>query len=134
VRWILVGVVALALAGPGFARAGDRDAAPVSTGKEYAHGISKLERRIIAAWLNRGGQAPPALAGVAPLSAEVAAALAPGRPLPAGIATRPLPTDLAAQLPPRPGYQWLLAGTDFVLFFPAGQTVYGVLRDPRKAF
>lgn len=139
-RWILAGVVALAVAGPGLARAGEQGgagapgAAAVSTGKEYAHGISRLERRIIAAYLNGGGRAPPALAGAEPLPPEVATALAPGRPLPAGVAGRPLPPDLLAQLPPRPGYEWLVVGTDIVLFFPPGRSVYGILRDPRNAF
>ncbi len=47
--------------------------------------------------------------------------------MPPGIAKRYFPSDLMGQLPPRPGQQWLVMGTDILLIDVATQLVLDVL-------
>ena len=66
----------------------------------------------IAKKIARGGTLPPG----------IAKKIAPGGTLPPGIAKRYFPNDLIAQLPPRPGQQWVIVGTD-VLLIQAGTSL-----------
>lgn len=59
----------------------------------------------------------------------IAKNLARGKPLPPGIAKRYLPQDLLAQLPPRPGYEWLAVGRDILLVVAATAIIVDVLND-----
>ena len=103
-------------------------AAAQSTGKEFAHGISKLERQIIGDYLHRHrGSLPPVFANAEPLPSEIAGTLAKARPLPAGIVGHRLPDDLIDLLPPRPGYEWLVVGTDIVLTNAGTGHIVGIL-------
>ncbi|MGD9538917.1 MAG: hypothetical protein AB7P52_16620 [Alphaproteobacteria bacterium] len=53
----------------------------------------------------------------------------PPEGLPPGIAKRYLPQDLLAQLPPRPGYEWLAVGRDILLVVAATAIIVDVLND-----
>jgi hypothetical protein len=57
--------------------------------------------------------------------------LAPGsaKPLPPGIAKRYLPQDLLGQLPPRPGYQWVVVDNDVALIAVATGLIVDILAD-----
>ncbi len=48
--------------------------------------------------------------------------------MPPGIAKRFLPNNLVAQLPARPGQQWIVAGTDIVLIEAATRLIVDVLK------
>jgi Ni/Co efflux regulator RcnB len=50
-----------------------------------------------------------------PLPPGIAKKIARGGTLPPGIAKRYFPNDLIAQLPARPGQQWVIVGTDVLL-------------------
>ncbi len=62
-----------------------------------------------------------------PLPPGIAKNLARGKPLPPGIAKRYLPQGLLSGLPPRPGYDRLLVGSDVVLVSIATGLVVDIL-------
>lgn len=92
------------------------------------HGaITAAEVTIIYDFIRRNGNqafGPPQ--GVPP---GIAKNLARGKPLPPGIAKRFLPQGLRAQLPPRPGYEWLAVDRDILLVAAATAVIVDVLRD-----
>lgn len=68
---------------------------------------------------------------VEPLPPGIVKKLARGKPLPPGIAKRRLPTDLAAQLPERPGVEITIFGDRIVLLEASGlviDIIEGILR------
>src|SRR5262245_41438304 len=71
--------------------------------------ITATERSIILGYL---GNHPISPATAQPLPPGIAKKLARGGSLPPGIAKRYLPNDLLVQLPPRPGYQWVVVDRD----------------------
>src|SRR5262249_39709501 len=87
--------------------------------------ITATERSIILGYVSEHSGTLPAQ----PLPPGIAKNLARGKPLPPGIAKRYLPGELVAQLPPRPGYEWIVAGTDVVLTAAATGLVVDILRD-----
>lgn len=88
--------------------------------------ITAEERGVILAYF---AEPPPAFSEVKPLPPAVARKLMVGRPLPPGIARRYLPQDLVDLLPPHPGYQWLLVGTNVVVLVVKTGKVHEILRD-----
>ena len=92
--------------------------------------ITAFEIAIIDDYLRRhGGDLPPAFAGAQPLPPGIAKKLARGGSLPPGIAKRYFPNNLLAQLPPRPGQEWLVVGRDILLVAAATGVILDVLRD-----
>ena len=87
--------------------------------------ITATERSIILGYASEHG----ALAPAQPLPPGIAKNLARGKPLPPGIAKRYLPGELEAQLPPRPGYEWVVVGPDVVLIATATGLVVDLIRD-----
>jgi hypothetical protein len=81
--------------------------------------ITAIERQTIFTYFQ---QHQASYAGVKPLPPGIAKKIARGGTLPPGIAKRYLPNDLIAQLPARPGQQWLIVGTD-VLLVQAGTSL-----------
>jgi Nickel/cobalt transporter regulator len=59
----------------------------------------------------------------------IAKKVARGGALPPGIAKRYLPNALQVQLPPRPGYQWIVVDNDVVLFAVATGLIADILAD-----
>lgn len=53
--------------------------------------------------------------GYKPLPPGIRRNLRYGHPLPPGIAMRPVPPQLLRRLPPQPGYEWHIVGSDLVL-------------------
>jgi hypothetical protein len=92
--------------------------------------ITVAERAIIGGYFapNRGSSVPE-LGSVKPLPPGIAKKIARGGSLPPGIAKRYFPQGLMTQLPPRPGAQWLVVGTDVVLINIATNVIIDVLRD-----
>ena len=72
---------------------------------------------------------PPEFAGAKPLPPGIQRKIARGGALPPGIAKRYMPGDLLAQLPKRPGQEWILAGTDLVIVEVATRIIVDVLKD-----
>ncbi|MGE5537249.1 MAG: anti-virulence regulator CigR family protein [Gemmatimonas sp.] len=66
--------------------------------------------------------------GMQPLPPGIAKNVARGKPLPPGIAKKALPGDLAAALPRRAGYDYVVAGSDVLLVEVATNVVTDVLR------
>jgi hypothetical protein len=90
--------------------------------------ITSFERSTILGYIqNHQANPPPEFAGMKPLPPGIAKKLARGGSLPPGIAKRYFPSDLMGQLPPRPGQQWLVMGTDILLIDVATQLVLDVL-------
>jgi hypothetical protein len=90
--------------------------------------ITSFERSTILGYIqNHHANPPPEFAGMKPLPPGIAKKLARGGSLPPGIAKRYFPSDLMGQLPPRPGQQWLVMGTDILLIDVATQLVLDVL-------
>ena len=81
--------------------------------------ITAIESQTIFAYFQ---QHQASYAGVKPLPPGIAKKIARGGSLPPGIAKRYFPNDLIAQLPPRPGQQWVIVGTD-VLLIQAGTSL-----------
>jgi hypothetical protein len=73
-------------------------------------------------------RAKPGIAGAKPMPPGIAKKIARGGAMPPGIAKRHFPTDLISRLPPRPGQQWLVVGTDILLVDAATQLVVDILR------
>ncbi len=133
-------IVALALALSGPALAGKQNkghgkgnnqgrAAEVQTGKAIAAVITAVERSLISGYLTRNrASLPSVFANAKPLPPGLANKIARGGSMPPGIAKRFLPNNLAAQLPARPGQQWIVAGTDIVLIEAATHLIVDVLK------
>ena len=81
--------------------------------------ITAIESQTISAYFQ---QHQASYAGMKPLPPGIAKKIARGGTLPPGIAKRYFPNDLIAQLPPRPGQQWVIVGTD-VLLIHAGTSL-----------
>jgi hypothetical protein len=92
--------------------------------------ITAFEVAIIDDYLKRyHADLPPAFAGAKPLPPGIAKKLARGGSLPPGIAKRYFPNNLLAQLPPRPGQDWLVVGTDILLISAATGLILDILHD-----
>jgi Nickel/cobalt transporter regulator len=90
--------------------------------------ITAAERGIIITYLNQHKRSLPAAFGAAqPLPPGIAKKVARGGTLPPGIAKRYLPNDLLVQLPPRPGYEWVVVGTDVLLVAAATGLIVDIL-------
>jgi hypothetical protein len=85
--------------------------------------ITATERSIISNYI----QTNPGFAQAQPLPPGIAKKIARGGTMPPGIAKRYFPNDLMARLPPRPGQQWIVAGTDILLVNSATQLVVDIL-------
>lgn len=88
--------------------------------------ITSFERSTILGYIQNHQEAPE-FAGMKPLPPGIAKKVARGGSLPPGIAKRYFPSDLTSQLPPRPGQQWLVLGTDILLIDAATQIILDVL-------
>ncbi len=133
-------IVALALALSGPALAGKQNkghgkgnnqgrAAEVQTDKAIATVITAVERSLISGYLTRNrASLPSVFANAKPLPPGIANKIARGGSMPPGIAKRFLPNNLLAQLPARPGHQWVVAGTDIVLIEAATHLIVDVLK------
>ena len=84
--------------------------------------ITATERSIISNYI----QTNPGFAQAQPLPPGIAKKIARGGTMPPGIAKRYFPSDLMARLPPRPGQQWIVAGTDILLVDSATQLVLDI--------
>lgn len=130
---ILATCISLALAGPALAQGKSGGHGPKnggtgggpSAGEVIADAITAAERSIILSYIGQH-RAEPAF-HAKPLPPGIQKNLARGKPLPPGIAKRYLPGDLVGQLPPRPGYEWRIVGTDVLLVVAATQLVVGIL-------
>jgi len=92
--------------------------------------ITVTERRIILGFLDdHQASLPGSLANAKPLPPGIARKVARGGELPPGIAKRYLPNDLLVQLPPRPGYEWVVVGTDVLLIAVATGLIVDLLDD-----
>jgi len=92
--------------------------------------ITATEQSIILGYVSQhSGSLPVGLASAKPLPPGIAKKLARGGSLPPGIAKRYLPVELEAQLPPRPGCQWVVVGTDVVLIAAATGLIVDIIRD-----
>jgi hypothetical protein len=92
--------------------------------------ITAAERAIIDSYVDRNhAHPPPEFAGAKPLPPGIQRKIARGGALPPGIAKRYMPGDLLAQLPKRPGQEWILAGTDLVIVEVATRIIVDVLKD-----
>jgi hypothetical protein len=92
--------------------------------------ITVTERTIIFDYVNQYRGAVTATPGnVKPLPPGIAKKVARGGSLPPGIAKRYLPQDLLVQLPPRPGYQWVVVDNDVVLIAVATGLIVDILAD-----
>ena len=86
--------------------------------------ITAAERQTILGYFQ---QHPAVYAGAKPLPPGIAKKIARGGALPPGIAKRYFPGDLIGLLPPRPGQQWVVVGTDVVLVQAATNLILDVL-------
>jgi hypothetical protein len=92
--------------------------------------ITVTERTIIFNYVNQYRSTLVAAPGSArPLPPGIAKKVARGGALPPGIAKRYLPQDLLVQLPPRPGYQWVVVDNDVVLIAAATGLIVDILAD-----
>jgi Ni/Co efflux regulator RcnB len=92
--------------------------------------ITAAERSIIIGYLDRHRSSlPVSLATAKPLPPGIAKKVARGGSLPPGIAKRYLPNELLGQLPPRPGCQWVVVGTDVLLIAAATGLIVDILDD-----
>ena len=92
--------------------------------------ITVTERTIIVDYVNQYRDAlVPAPGNAKPLPPGIAKKVARGGTLPPGIAKRYLPQNLLVQLPPRPGYQWVVVDNDVVLVVAATGLIADILAD-----
>ena len=92
--------------------------------------ITVTERTIIFDYVNQYRDAlAPAPGNAKPLPPGIAKKVARGGTLPPGIAKRYLPQNLLVQLPPRPGYQWVVVDNDVVLIAAATGLIVDILAD-----
>jgi len=87
--------------------------------------ITSFERSTILGYVQ--GHPSGQFAGMKPLPPGIAKKLARGGSLPPGIAKQYFPSDLMGRLPPRPGQQWMVMGTDVLLVETATQLILDVL-------
>ena len=97
--------------GQGHAKAAGQQA-PTSGQITLSATITSAERQTIMGYFQ---QHPASYAGAKPLPPGIAKKIARGGTLPPGIAKRYFPGELVTMLPPRPGEQWLMVGTDVLL-------------------
>jgi len=138
-RVALALLLAAALAIPTPALAGNKGkgqkahgapALEVQTNRAIVTLITATEQSIILGYVSQhSGSLPVGLATAQPLPPGIAKKLARGGSLPPGIAKRYLPGELQAQLPPRPGYQWVVVGTDVLLIAAATGLIVDIIRD-----
>ena len=86
--------------------------------------ITPWERQTIFGYFQ---QHPRSYADVKPLPPGIAKKSARGGTMPPGIAKRYLPSGLIAMLPPRPGQQWMIVGTDVLLVQMATSLILDIL-------
>lgn len=102
----------------------------LATQQTIAGLITVSERSIILSYLDRNrASLPVSLANAQALPPGIAKKVERGGSLPPGIAKRYLPNDLAIQLPPRPGYQWIVVGRDVLLIAAATSLIVDILDD-----
>jgi hypothetical protein len=119
-----------ALAGNKGKKAHNAPAEQIHMSPATASLITVTERTIIFNYVNQYRDTLVAAPGGAQsLPPGVAKKLARGGTLPPGIAKRYLPQDLLVQLPPRPGYQWVVVDNDVVLIAAATGLIVDVLAD-----
>jgi hypothetical protein len=111
-------------------KAHDESAAQTSTSEVVAALITVTERTIIFDYVNQYRETlVPAPGNAKPLPPGIAKKVARGGTLPPGIAKRYLPQDLLVQLPPRPGYQWVVVDNDVMLIAAATGRIVDILAD-----
>ena len=86
--------------------------------------ITAGERQTILGYFQ---QHPTVYAGAEPLPPGIAKKIARGGTMPPGIAKRYFPGELIGLLPPRPGQQWLVVGTDVLLVQAATNLILDIL-------
>jgi hypothetical protein len=92
--------------------------------------ITVTERTIIVDYVSQYRDTlVPAPGSAKPLPPGIAKKIARGGTLPPGIAKRYLPQNLLVQLPPRPGYQWVVVDNDVVLVVAATGLIADILAD-----
>ena len=92
--------------------------------------ITVTERTIIFDYVNQYRDTlVPAPGSAKPLPPGIAKKIARGGTLPPGIAKRYLPQNLLVQLPPRPGYRWVVVDNDVVLIAAATELIVDILAD-----
>jgi len=92
--------------------------------------ITVTEQTIISDYVNQYRETlVPAPGSAKPLPPGIAKKIARGGMLPPGIAKRYLPQNLLVQLPPRPGYQWVVVDNDVVLVVAATGLIADILAD-----
>jgi hypothetical protein len=90
----------------------------------YSLAITAAERQTILGYFQ---QHQASYAGLKPLPPGIAKKIARGGAMPPGIAKRYFPGQLIALLPPRPGQQWLIVGTDVLLIQAATNLILDIL-------
>ena len=141
-RLVSVLLLAVAVAAADPAMAGSKGNPGKGQGKSHGNGgpdaadvlagavITAFEIAVIHDYLRRyENNLPPAFAGAQGLPPGIAMKLARGGTLPPGIAKRYFPNNLLAQLPPRPGQEWLVVGRDILLVAAATGIILDVLHD-----
>jgi len=86
--------------------------------------ITTGERQTILGYFQ---QHPAYYAGAQPLPPGIAKKIARGGTMPPGIAKRYFPGELIGLLPPRPGQQWVVVGTDVLLIQAATNLILDIL-------
>ena len=132
---IMAGLLAVAVARPGPRGGKERgqEQAPGSRSSETRamscctpRWLAAAEITIIYDYVRRYGV--PVLRAAPRVAAGMAKNLARGKACPPGIAKRYVPRALLAQLPPRPGYEWLTVDRDILLVVAATEIVVGILK------
>ena len=119
-----------AFAGNKGKKAHDDSAAQTHTSEAVVSLITVTERTIIFDYVNQYRDVlVPAPGNAKPLPPGIAKKVARGGTLPPGIAKRYLPQNLLVQLPPRPGYQWVVVDNDVVLIAAATGLIVDILAD-----
>jgi len=109
---------------------GDSTAGQIQSNQAISIVITLAERAIILGYFDDNRSSLPVpLATAKPRPPGIAKKVARGGSLPPGIAKRYFPNDLMTQLPPRPGYQWIVVGTDVVLIAAATSLIVDILKD-----
>jgi hypothetical protein len=86
--------------------------------------ITTAERQTIIGYFQ---QHQASYVGMKPVPPGIAKKIARGGTMPPGIAKRYFPGELIALLPPRPGEQWLIVGTDVLLVQAATSLILDIL-------
>jgi Ni/Co efflux regulator RcnB len=135
-RIVLSLLLAATLTVPTAAFAGNKgkkahdDSTAQTTSQAVVTLITATERTIIFDYVNQYRDAlVPAPGNAKPLPPGIAKKVARGGTLPPGIAKRYLPQNLLVQLPPRPGYQWVVVDNDVVLIAAATGLIVDILAD-----